>query len=73
LVVVLLSNLYQLPLPTPPIRIFPPSFYRNHKASCTTPERRFFKPLLAARTLRLARLEATVQINMAEKQLNALG
>src|SRR5918995_4759778 len=37
--VVFLSYLYQLPEPTPPIGIFLPSFYRNHKASCTTPER----------------------------------
>jgi hypothetical protein len=41
---VCISNLYQLPLPTPPI-IFSPTFCRNHKASCTTPEQATVLPL----------------------------
>src|SRR5215204_5769537 len=51
-VVVFLSDLYQLPEPSPPI-IFSPSFCRNHNATCTTPERYFSEPVQFTRTLRL--------------------
>src|SRR5215204_7114627 len=50
--VVFLLNLYQLPEPSPPIRIFLPSFCRNHKASCTTWERHSSEPVQSLGTLR---------------------
>jgi hypothetical protein len=46
-------------------------FSASHKQSDRTiPERYFSESVLSTRTLRLARLEAAVQINMAEKQIN---
>jgi hypothetical protein len=72
--VVFLSYLYQLPEPTPPIGIFLPSFCRNHKASCTTPERYFSEPSISIRTLaQIRKMGPAVQINIAEKQINTAG
>jgi hypothetical protein len=68
-----LSDLYQLPLPTPPMFFFP-SFCRNHQASCTTPKRYISEPVLSTRTLaQIRKMRPAVQINIAEKQINTVG
>src|SRR5918994_7001122 len=69
-VVVFLSNLYQLPLPTPP-KFFLPAFCRNHKASCTTIGSKPFHPapLAEKRPVRVLAGESEATVGPPEQIL----